>query len=198
MDLRGSVKWLCLCAALGLALPGCTALLVGGAVAGTAAGVHYTITNVAYKVFAHPLPRVERAARAALRHMKIEHASPLRTGKESEIQARTAGHDISITLEQVTPTTTKMSVDAVKRQRIKFFKDKALATEIIIQTGKRLGRPGRKEKGKGPRAGGPSPLGALARARPPATGMRGGQPGGSVPVSTPPALFAFITLEKSA
>jgi len=118
------------CAAIGLSL-----LSVGAGVT-TGTSVAYTLDGIAYRTFTAPLPQVEKATRTALNNMgiKIEATSPIDTGKA--IKAICNDRDIEIELEMVSLKTTR--IRTVAKQGI-FFKDRATATEIIIQTEKVLG-----------------------------------------------------------
>src|SRR5712671_5979355 len=112
------------CAAVAL-----TVLSVGAGVA-TGTSVSYTLDGIAYKTFTAPLPQVETATRTALDRMgiKIEATSKIDQGKA--IKALSNDRDIEIELEMVSNKTTRIRTMA--KQGI-FFKDRATATEIIIQ-----------------------------------------------------------------
>ena len=118
------------CAGVGLTLFGVGA----GVTAGTS--VAYTLDGIAYRTFTAPLPRVESATRTALDRMgiKVEATAKIEQGKA--IKAVSNDRDIEIELEMVSPKTTR--IRTVAKQGI-FFKDRATATEIIIQTEKALG-----------------------------------------------------------
>ena len=120
-----------------LALSGCALLGFAGAtaVSGGAAGVDYTFTNVAYKTISYPAADVEAALNKALKKMDIKKMK--RTEEEGKVSFTvvTSHLDIYIDLEKVTPTVTSIEVNAKKGV---FFKDKATATEIIVQTEKNL------------------------------------------------------------
>ena len=116
------------CALLGSAV-------VPAAVSGGAVGVNYTFTNNAYKTISSPVVDVEAALNKALQKMNIK-----KTEREVEVDkvsvtAVTGNLDIYIDLEKITPTVTNIEVNAKKGL---FFKDKATATEIIVQTEKNL------------------------------------------------------------
>ena len=115
-----------------LLLSGCTSLLITGA----SAGVAYTFTNVAYKTIACPIDQVEFANRLALIKMKIKYVERMETGSGVQIVAETSELNIYINLEQITPKTTKISVDAKKNIIVK---DKATADSIIEATESMLG-----------------------------------------------------------
>jgi microcompartment protein CcmL/EutN len=122
---------------LSLQLTACalTPLAVPVAVSGSAAGVGYTLTNVAYKTISRPHAEVEAALRKALRKMDIKEKKREVSDGIVKISAETEKLTISIELEKITPTVTKISVDAVKSVLVK---DKATATEIIVQTEKAM------------------------------------------------------------
>jgi hypothetical protein len=108
---------------------------VGAGVA-TGTSVAYTLDGIAYRTFTASLPQVESATRTALDHMgiKVETTSKIDQGKA--IKAVSNDREIEIELEMVSAKTTR--IRTVAKQGI-FFKDRATATEIIIQTEKVLG-----------------------------------------------------------
>jgi hypothetical protein len=105
------------------------------AVSSGAAGVDYTFTNNAYRTISSPVPDVEAALNKALKTMTIKKMK--RKAKEGKVSVTvvTSNLDIYIVLEKVTPTVTNMEVKAKKGV---FFKDKAMAAEILVQTEKNL------------------------------------------------------------
>jgi hypothetical protein len=118
------------CAAVGMTLFGVGA----GVTTGTA--VSYTLDGIAYRTFAAPLPEVEKATRTALHRMGIPVEGTAKIDQGKSIKATTADREIEIELEIVSSKTTRMRT--VAKQGI-FFKDRATAAEIIIQTEKVLG-----------------------------------------------------------
>jgi len=121
-----------------LALSGCAVVPFAGAaaVSGGAAGVNYSLTNVAYKTISYPIGDVEAALRNALKTMGVK-TTKREAGKGVvSVTAVTSHLDIYIALEKITPTATNIKVNA---KRGPFFKDKAMATEIIVQTMENLG-----------------------------------------------------------
>ena len=118
-----------------LALSGCTmlGLAVPAAVSGCAIDVNYTLTNIAYKTTCYPFADVETALDTVLKKMGIKETKRETTDGKLSINAITNNLDIYIDLEKITPTVTNISVNAKKGV---FFKDKATATEIIVQTEK--------------------------------------------------------------
>lgn len=134
---RGYVSYLALLGLLAAAggLAGCAALVVSGAVAGTVAGIEYTYDNIAFKTFSFPYDPTYRATMKALERMGIGVAGTKKTNKGTEIVANTVDLRIEIELEKITEKSTKVSVNAKKGV---FSKDKATASEILVQVGKGL------------------------------------------------------------
>lgn len=118
------------CAAVGLALFG-----VGAGVT-TGTSVAYTLDGIAYRTFTASLPRVESATRTALHNMGITVEATSKIDQGKAIRAVSNDREIEIELEMVSPKTTR--IRTVAKQGV-FFKDRATATEIIIQTEKVLG-----------------------------------------------------------
>ncbi|OGP14657.1 MAG: hypothetical protein A2054_04700 [Deltaproteobacteria bacterium GWA2_55_10] len=100
-------------------------------IAGAGGGISYTVTNIAYRTMTNPVEEVERGALKAARDMSLKVIKVERNALSVEIIARTRVHKITVTLERLTPTLTRMSVNA-KRGFIS--KDKTTAFEIIYQT----------------------------------------------------------------
>lgn len=123
------------CAAVGLTLFGVGA----GVTAGT--GVSYTLDSIAYKTFTAPLEELQGATLKTLNRMDIEvkdikvKEETTEAGKKAEtgreIVALAGDRTIEIELDRLTSQTTRMRVNA---KRGWFLKDRATATEIIIQT----------------------------------------------------------------
>ena len=118
------------CAAVGLTL-----LSIGAGVA-TGNSVAYTLDGVAYRTFTAPLPQVESATRTALGKMGIKVEATSKTEQGKAIKAIANDREIEVELEMVSAKTTR--IRTVAKQGI-FFKDRATATEIILQTEKVLG-----------------------------------------------------------
>ena len=138
--MRQNSSWYVLVGLLSLALlNGCAAMgltLFGvGAGVGTGTAVAYTLDGVAYRTVTAPLPQVESAALTALGRMGIKIESKKKTEKGKLIAASGADREIEVELEAVSTKTTR--IRAVAKQGV-FFKDRATATEIILQTEKVL------------------------------------------------------------
>lgn len=117
------------CAAIGLTLFG-----VGTGV-GTGTAVAYTLDGTAYRTFTAPLTKVESATVVALDRMGIKVEGKENTDQGKLILASGADRQIEVELEAVSSKTTR--IRTVAKQGI-FFKDRATATEIILQTEKIL------------------------------------------------------------
>mgnify|MGYP001329822631 CR=1 FL=1 len=130
LALGGSLCLFSGCVAVGMTLFG-----VGAGVA-TGTGVSYTLDGIAYRTFTAPLPEVESATRTALNRMGIKVDGSSRIDQGKALHAVSNDRQIEIELEMVSPKTTRLRT--VAKQGI-FFKDRATATEIIIQTEKVLG-----------------------------------------------------------
>lgn len=115
------------CAILGLTVP--------AAVSGCALEVNYTFSNIAYKTICYPFTDVDAALNKVLKKMDIKSTKRNAEDGKISVTAATSNLDIYIELEKVTPTVTSIKVNAKKGV---FFKDKATATEIIVQTEKNV------------------------------------------------------------
>jgi hypothetical protein len=118
------------CAAVGMTLFG-----VGAGVA-TGTSVSYTLDGIAYRTFTASLPQLEGATRTALDRMGIRVSETAKTEQGKAIKALTNDRAIEIELEMVSAKSTR--IRTVAKQGL-FFKDRATATEIIMQTEKVLG-----------------------------------------------------------
>ncbi len=117
------------CAAVGLTLFG-----VGAGVS-TGTAVSYTLDGTAYRTFTAPLPQVQTATLTALNRMGIQVEAKEKTEQGELIKASGAERQIEVELEAVSAKTTR--IRTVAKQGM-FFKDRATATEIILQTEKVL------------------------------------------------------------
>jgi hypothetical protein len=117
------------CAAVGLTLFG-----VGAGVS-TGTAVSYTLDGTAYRTFTAPLPRVETATLTAFDRMGIKVEVKEKTEQGRSIKASGADRHIEVELEAISSNTTR--IRTVAKQGV-FFKDRATATEIILQTEKVL------------------------------------------------------------
>ncbi|MCL4873016.1 DUF3568 family protein [bacterium] len=138
--MSGKVKEICvIAAAFAVLMNGCAAVPVAplipaalpAVLAGAGGGISYTLTNIAYRTITSPMEEVERATLEASRWMALKVIRREREHNKIELTAVTRVHTIYITLERLTPTLTRMSVNA-KRGFV--FKDKNTAFEIIYQS----------------------------------------------------------------
>src|SRR4029453_4982801 len=121
-------------------LKGCAAvaLTMLGVGAGDATGtsVGYTLDGYAYRTFTAPLPQVEGATRTALNRMGIKVGATAKTEQGKAIAATGNEREIEVELEVISSNATR--IGTVAKQGF-FIKDRAAATEIILQTEKVLG-----------------------------------------------------------
>ncbi len=104
-----------------------------GVSAGT--GVSYSLDSVAYKTFTASEPTLRAATLRTLKRMDIEvkENQPIDSGRQ--IVAVAGDRTIEIELDRLTSQTTRMRVNA---KHGAFFKDRATAAEIIVQTERSL------------------------------------------------------------
>jgi Protein of unknown function (DUF3568) len=127
--LLGSLSLLNGCAAVALTMLG-----VGAGVA-TGTSVGYTLDGYAYRTFTAPLPQVESATRTALNRMGIKIEATAKTEQGKAIAATGNEREIEVEFEVISSNATRMRT--VAKQGI-FLKDRATATEIILQAEKVL------------------------------------------------------------
>lgn len=113
------------CAAAGLTLFG-----VGAGVS-TGTGVSYTLDSIAYKTFTAPVEDLQSATLKSLKRMDIavKENKPGESGRR--IVAMAGDRAIEIELDRLTARTSRMQVVAKQGW---LLRDRATATEIIIQT----------------------------------------------------------------
>ena len=114
---------------------GCAVVAVG-AVAGAAAGVTYTVLGVAERTYNEEYDTVVAALQQALVSLDIKTGDTKKTEENNkvvttEIEAFARDLTIQVTIERVTDKATRVVVDASRKYVIK---DRATATEILIQT----------------------------------------------------------------
>ena len=115
----------------GCAAPVALTLLGVGAGVSTGTAVSYTLDGIAYRTFTAPLPRVEQATLIALNEMGMEVESAEKTEEGKTIKAKGVDRQIEIELQAISSKTTR--IRTVAKDGV-FFKDRATATEIILQT----------------------------------------------------------------
>lgn len=104
---------------------------------GTAAssGVSYTLDSIAYKTFSASEEGLRTATLRTLKRMDIQVKETEPTEAGSKIVAEAADRTIEIELDRLTTKTARMRVNAKQGW---FFKDRATAAEIILQTERTL------------------------------------------------------------
>ena len=120
-------------ALLGACVP--MAITAGGIGGSTA--VQHTLGGITYRTFTAPASNVKTASLSALNRMGLKYTGSAKGEHGSEtLKAKATEREIEITLEPLSPSSTRMKVVA-KNGGI--FYDSATATEIILQTERQLG-----------------------------------------------------------
>jgi hypothetical protein len=132
-----SLTAICLLVLNGCAAPVALTLFGVGAGVTTGTAVSYTLDGIAYRTFTAPLPQVEKATLRALNDMGMEIESAEKTDEGKTIRAKGIDRQIEIDLEAISSKTTR--IRSVAKNGV-FFKDRATATEIILQTERILSR----------------------------------------------------------
>lgn len=117
-----------------LLLGGCEAMAITAFGIGASTGVTQTINGRAYRTFTAPVGEVKQATLAALSRMGIKVVSSKRLANEEIILARAADREIEITLEVLSPNSTRMR--SITTQGLLY--DSATSLEIVLQTEKRI------------------------------------------------------------
>jgi hypothetical protein len=115
-------------------LAGCDPVSLTAFGVGSSAGIEHTLSGISYRTFTASLPKVRSATQTALAHMGIKVQSKEKIDHGEVIRASATGRDIEVTLESLTPNTTRMR--SIVRDGVLF--DAATATEIVLQTEKVL------------------------------------------------------------
>ncbi len=115
-----------------LSVQGCAAVALTTAGLAVGVGVKYTLNSNAYKTFTSPVADLRMATLKTLNRMGMKVTQDHETASGWKIVATAKDRKIDIELESLTPKTTRMRVVANKGEI--FFKDRATATEIIVQT----------------------------------------------------------------
>lgn len=120
-----------------MSLGGCAAVALTALGVGMATGVSHQLGGMVYKTFTTPQAQVKRASLSALNRMQVKVLQSKREGSVETILAKAGDRDIEVTLEALTPNTTRMKVTA--KQNGGFLSDGATATEVILQTERIVG-----------------------------------------------------------
>ena len=116
-------------------LTACAPVALTGLGIGGSTGVNHALNGTAYRTFSLPTTRVKKATLAALGRMQIKVESTRKEEASEIIVARTSNRNIEISMEALSPNTTRMKTVA----KDGVFYDSATASEIIFQTEKVLG-----------------------------------------------------------
>ena len=108
-----------------------------GAGVSTSTAVSYSLNGIAYRTFTAPMPAVEQAVLSTLRQMGFEVKGQAPNEEGKLFKASGNEREIEIQLERVSDKTTRMR-SVVSHGA--FLKDRATATELILQTEKALDR----------------------------------------------------------
>ncbi|MCX9154676.1 DUF3568 family protein [Niveibacterium sp. 24ML] len=111
-------------------LNGCAALAVSLAGAGASAGLAHQINGTASRAFSEPFSKVDAAVRIATKRMQLEVDEVASTDRGQITKARVSTLDVSIELEPLSPTLTRVSVVA-RRDLLRV--DGATAAEVVTQ-----------------------------------------------------------------
>jgi len=117
-----------------LLLGGCEAMAITAFGIGASTGVAQSLNGRAYRTFTAPVAEVKHATLAALKRMDIKVMSSKRVANEEVIIARATDREIEITLEVLSPNSTRMR--SVTTQGLLY--DSATSLEIVLQTEKRM------------------------------------------------------------
>jgi hypothetical protein len=119
-----------------LALSGCVPLAVTAAGVGGGVAASHTLGGITYRTFTAPAASVKTASLGALNRMGLKYTGSAKGEHGAEIlKANATDRDIEITLEPLSPSSTRMKVVA---RNGGIFYDSATATEIILQTERQL------------------------------------------------------------
>ncbi|MFO0996523.1 MAG: DUF3568 family protein [Alphaproteobacteria bacterium] len=125
-------------ALIALALNGCAlALSALGSTAGSGAGmgIQHNITGIVSKTYTASLPDLRTASLTTLERMSVAVDQDKQTEEGWLITGKAQDREISLRLQELTPSTTRARV-AVDNDSL--FKDTATAEEILAQTTKAL------------------------------------------------------------
>lgn len=115
-------------------LAGCESIAVTSFGLGASTAISHSLTGIAYRTFTLPMVNVAQGTHGALARMGFKVESARKSGTGEIITAKGNEREISIELERLSVTSTRMR--SVVKQGL--FYDSATATEIILQTEKIL------------------------------------------------------------
>lgn len=124
-----------------LTLPGCAGIGVSmvnqGAGSAASSAINHTFGGTTFRTYTLPALPVEQATLAALEAMGVAVDSRRDDGDNRVIVGTARHRKIEVVIEPVTERTTQTAVTVI--EGIGIFRDSATATEIVLQTEKRIG-----------------------------------------------------------
>jgi hypothetical protein len=121
---------LSLCLIIMHSLSGCAAVALSLVGAGAGAGISHQVSGVASRTFSEPISKIKHASLLAARRMNFEYESTDATENGQLLKTRIAEMNVSIELEILSPSMTRVSVSARKNL---LLLDAATAQEVVVQ-----------------------------------------------------------------
>jgi len=115
---------------MALACAGCLLEILPMVGSAAVMGINYTAKNCPRRTFTCELESVHAAALEALESMSMRVIKDERQAKGYHVQAQADGLKVTVEMVQLTPTTTKIGVDAARNI---ILRDGATAYEIVAQ-----------------------------------------------------------------
>jgi hypothetical protein len=128
---RSGLTRMLLLAGLLPALGACEPFAIASFGVGASTAVSHSLGGITYRTFTASAQQVKSASIGALNRMGIKLARTEKSSDGEVLRATATDREIEITLEPISPNTTRMRV--IARNGSVFF-DSATATEIILQT----------------------------------------------------------------
>jgi hypothetical protein len=113
------------------ALQGCTTALLAAGGAAAQAGIFHHMSSISERTFANPIAETKSATVATLERLDMEIEAVEETDMGWHIKADARGRSITIDLDAITPSATRMEVAA---NRFLFVMDKATAAAVVQET----------------------------------------------------------------
>jgi len=119
-------------------MTGCAALAVSLAGAGAGAGISHQVNGVATRTFSEPLTKMDNALLVATKRMTIQVDTVEATGNAHTLKGRVGDLDITVEMEALSGTVTRVDVTARKNL---FRVDSATAQELVTQIERAVANP---------------------------------------------------------
>jgi hypothetical protein len=123
---------------LALLLPGCAALALSALGAGAGVGIPYVVADCADRTLNYPYDQIYKATPEALQKLDIALLEKISTKRGEKFRALARELDITVDVEILTASATRVTVNATKNSLVK---DKATAEEILNQIERILAQP---------------------------------------------------------